>query len=67
MISDNCENLAKMQVSQPNNVKIYNLSDGKSLPEVWTKDISFISSRRIGSGLGSKRHNARVFTQPWAK
>lgn len=26
--------LGKMQVSQPNNVKIYNLSAGKSLPEV---------------------------------
>lgn len=26
--------LGKMQASQPNNVKIYNLSAGKSLPEV---------------------------------
>ena len=50
VISDNCEDLAKMQVSQPNNVKIYNLSAGKSLPEVWTKDyryMSFIFSKRI--------------------
>ena len=34
--------LEKMQVSQPNNVKIYNLSAGKSLPEVWVKHFSYI-------------------------
>ena len=42
MISDNYEDLAKMQVSQPNNVKIYNLSAGKSLPEVWTKEYRYV-------------------------
>lgn len=64
MTSDNCEDLAKMQVSQPNNVKIYNLSAGKSLPEVSTKDyrhMSFLFSKRIGSGLSSKRHNTCVY------
>lgn len=33
---------AKMQVSQPNNVKIYNLSAGKSLPEVLKKSSYYI-------------------------
>lgn len=42
VISDDWKHLAKMQVSQPNNVKIYNLSAGKSLPEVWTKDYRYI-------------------------
>ena len=32
----------KMQVSQPNNVKIYNLSAGKSLPEVLKKSSCYI-------------------------
>lgn len=32
----------KMQVSQPNNVKIYNLSAGKSLPEVLKKSSFYI-------------------------
>ena len=32
----------KMQVSQPNNVKIYNLSAGKSLPEVLKKSYCYI-------------------------
>ena len=35
-VTESCtkNKLGKMQVSQPNNVKIYNLSAGKSLPEV---------------------------------
>lgn len=42
VISDDWKHLAKMQVSQPNNIKIYNLSAGKSLPEVWTKGYRYI-------------------------
>ena len=70
VISDNCEDLANMQVSQPNNVKIYNLSAGKSLPEVWTKEYRHVfyifEENRFRNRLEETR-TTRVFIQPWAK